>query len=200
MWSLQRIQIGYGKFSRAKLVAIICNGEDTPVMTRAKLKARTPEVLKLFGSIHAQIEVQHVEDCSVDKILEKVLSLFHDDRIEVTLRDLKHEYDKSLRLALVQRRHQRIKLRLKSLLAFQIPRRILDPEEQAESSNPAITEEPEPKERPEPKEVENLSSPHDKANVTLDDAMKALAVHNGRFNWVIMEPTKLALHNAGTGG
>lgn len=196
MWSLHRIQIGYGKFSRAKLLAITSIGEATPVVTRAKLKARTPEVLNLFGTVHAQIEVHNTEDCSLDQILGKVLTLFHDDRIEseLTLNSLKNEYDASLRLALMKMRHQRIKLKLKTMLAFQVPRPILDPEEHVEISAAAATGEPEPK------EVENLSVPQEKADVTLDDAMHALALSNGRFNWVIIEPTKLALHNAGTGG
>lgn len=39
-----------------------------------------------------------------------------------------------------------------------------------------------------------------KVEVTLTDALQAVATQNGTFNWVIMEPVKLGLHNAGCGG
>jgi len=192
MWALQRIQVGSGTFIRKKLVAIVCNGENTPVMQRAKLKMQTGQAVDILGA-QMTVEVMNAADCNVEKILGEVLPFIVADGGAFTVARLREEYDKSLVEARVKKRFAKVKIRLRGFLAFQsIQTRpetpgagLPGPEAHVSAPETAIAEK---------------TTPAEKVEVTLTDALKAVASQYGAFNWVILEPVELGLHNAGCGG
>jgi hypothetical protein len=95
-WALLRFQVGGGTFLRTKHVAIHCNGDDTPVMLRGWLNARSSEVLSLIGEVHAHIDIKHAKDLTVENVCRRLLPLFAADNMVLSLAKLNEEYGKVL--------------------------------------------------------------------------------------------------------
>jgi hypothetical protein len=93
-WALLRFQVGGGTFLRTKLVAIHCNGDNTPVMLRGWLNARGSEVQLLMGEVHANIDVTNARDLTVENLCARLLPLFAADNLVLSLADLNEEYGK----------------------------------------------------------------------------------------------------------
>lgn len=93
-WALLRFQVGGGTFLRTKLVAIHCNGEDTPVMLRGWLNARSSEVLSMLGEVHANIDITRAKDLTVENVCKRLLPLFAADNLVLSLAALYEEYGK----------------------------------------------------------------------------------------------------------
>eukprot|EP00747_Dinoflagellata_sp_TGD_P187045 gnl/TRDRNA2_/TRDRNA2_44503_c0_seq1.p1 gnl/TRDRNA2_/TRDRNA2_44503_c0~~gnl/TRDRNA2_/TRDRNA2_44503_c0_seq1.p1 ORF type:complete len:483 (+),score=88.90 gnl/TRDRNA2_/TRDRNA2_44503_c0_seq1:66-1451(+) len=163
-WALLRFQVGSGTFVRTKLVAVHCNGGDTPVMLRGRLNARMKEVLALLGEVHAIVEVTHAQELTLEYLCERLLPLFAADDLGECVKSLYLEYTKMV-----------------------------------EAMTPPAT----------PTEVPELAAPpavtaRDRIErgerVTALEALKELGADKGHYNWVLLEPKKLELHNAGYGG
>eukprot|EP00425_Heterocapsa_triquetra_P045239 CAMPEP_0195086184 /NCGR_PEP_ID=MMETSP0448-20130528/26389_1 /TAXON_ID=66468 /ORGANISM="Heterocapsa triquestra, Strain CCMP 448" /LENGTH=163 /DNA_ID=CAMNT_0040119629 /DNA_START=33 /DNA_END=521 /DNA_ORIENTATION=- len=105
-FALLRFQVGGGTFVRTKLVAIHCNGGAAPVMLRGWLNARRDEVFSVSGEVHANIEVQHAEELTIEYLCERLLPLFAADSGDYSLQALRHEYAKSVAQEASRRRLQ----------------------------------------------------------------------------------------------
>lgn len=95
-WALLRFQVGGGTFARVKWVVIHCNGEDTPVILRGLLNARSQEVLSALGDAHANVEVVCTKDLTVEYLCERLLPLFAADDMNYSLQALRSEYGKTV--------------------------------------------------------------------------------------------------------
>jgi hypothetical protein len=93
-WALLRFQVGGGTFLRTKLVAIHCNGEDTPVMLRGWLNGRSSEVLGLLGEVHANIDITRSKELTVQDVCKRLLPLFAADNLVLSIDALYEEYGK----------------------------------------------------------------------------------------------------------
>eukprot|EP00928_Gymnodinium_smaydae_P080180 TRINITY_DN6392_c3_g1_i1.p1 TRINITY_DN6392_c3_g1~~TRINITY_DN6392_c3_g1_i1.p1 ORF type:complete len:456 (-),score=125.54 TRINITY_DN6392_c3_g1_i1:169-1464(-) len=190
-WGLQRIQVGAGKFTRKKMIVIICNGEKTSPLERGRLKALTNAATALFGAAHVTVEVTSREELNVDSILEQVLPLLVADAGDFDVSRLREEYARSLLETRVKHKMSRMKHKLRTFLMFQRMAR-KEPEE-PESTQPEVEEE---------EEVEEEAPPirRVKTNASTEDALREVCLVRGRFNWAVLEPVTLELHNAGCGG
>jgi len=95
-WALLRFDVGRGTFVRSKLVAIKCNGERVPVMTRGKMNALAPKVYSLFGDVHATIEVSTTKEITAESLCARLMSVFRGDDIGFSAQAMKEEYAKRL--------------------------------------------------------------------------------------------------------
>lgn len=95
-WAVLRFQVGSGTFARSKLVIVHCNGADAPVMLRGWLKERVNEVVPLFGEVHANLEIAHPEELTVEYLCERLLPLFAADDIQYSLQALRADYGKTV--------------------------------------------------------------------------------------------------------
>lgn len=205
-WALIRVEVGQGTFARKKMIAISCVGSASPVVLRAKLVQRSSDAMALFESTHAQLTVNDAAECTVDWVLEQVLPVFAADNMgDFSAASFRAEYEHSVRKAIVKRRFAKIKAGMHAVMAFRLalPKREAaasavtegDDEEAAEApEEAAATEEAAAEEKPQPP-LERVFT-----TTQLLEAMKEVADQRGRFNWAILEPNKLDLHNAGCGG
>jgi hypothetical protein len=95
-WALLRFDVGRGTFARSKLVAIKCNGERVPVMTRGKMNALAPKVHSLFGDVHATIEVSTTKEITAEGLCTRLMSVFRGDDLRLSAQEMKEEYEKRL--------------------------------------------------------------------------------------------------------
>lgn len=93
-WALLRFQVGGGTFLRTKLVAIHCNGEETSVMLRGWLNARSSEIFSLLGDVHANIEVTNAKELTVEYLCQRLLPVFAADNLTLSITQLNEEYGK----------------------------------------------------------------------------------------------------------
>jgi len=69
-WALLTLELGSGSTACNKLVAIHCDGKDTPVTVRDWLNARKQEPLNLFGEVDAVVRVTSAEELTMDVLLQ----------------------------------------------------------------------------------------------------------------------------------
>jgi len=161
-WALLRFQVGSGTFIRTKLVAIHCNGDGTPIVSRGRLNARSGEVLGVLGEAHANLEVKCARELTLPYICERVLPLFAaDDMGSYSAPSLREEYD-SIMLA------------------------------QSASSHPSWY--------PGLGKERVTARDHPGRWVTAGEALRAVGDSEGPYNWALLDPVNLELHNAGGGG
>lgn len=199
-WALLRFQIGSGTFMRTKLVVLHCNGNAAPVMLRGWLNARSQEVLRLIGDVHATIEVQSASELSIDSVCERLLPLFNGDDLNYSAKDLHAEYEKMVQLLKQQEaeKAEKAKEKRRSCTDEGTGRRVSLPALEA-VPEPVAEEVPEPPAAPlelahvEEKEVlPEVTSAH--------EALQSVSADAGTFNWLLLEPVNLKLHRVGAGG
>lgn len=95
-WALLRFQVGSGTFQRTKLVAVHCNGEDTPIMLRGWLNARGAEVFTLLGEVHANVVATRAKEVTVENLCQRLLPLFSSDHMSFSLTSLSEQYTKTV--------------------------------------------------------------------------------------------------------
>jgi len=197
-WALQRIIVGTGSLARAKWVSITCIGGDTPPILRGRLCTRTPEALGLLGHANVSMEISQPEECTRDEVLREVLSNVVSDHGSYTIEQLKEDYEKSIKATKLRRRLRRLRVKTRAFLAFATAPKRSDEDEEAPAA-PAAPEAAEATAAP-AESADGAAEKGEPTDVPIDKVLTAVADQKGEFNWAILEPTKLALHNAGCGG
>jgi hypothetical protein len=197
-WALLRFQIGSGTFARAKLVAVHCNGEETPVMQRGWSNAKSQEMLtNVLGDVHATIEVTRSAQLSLDYLCQRLLPLLAADHLDYSPQELRREYERMI----AQTKEAAEKSRRVEEEAARESRRCRQAELAAEErecqrqlSLQMASEAAEAA-----RQAAAAEQTDDRA-VTADEALRAVAADRGEFNWVLLEPATFALHGVGCGG
>lgn len=226
-WALMRIEVGSGTFMRKKMIFLTSNSSATPSVTKARQLMRTAEVKAYMGTVHAQIELSNIANFTAENILTQVSSIFASDSVKnmrITASQLLEEYNRSLVKGRVQRRFKRLRCKVRALQAFQST--IATPKEawrQAASGVPPtelktdvlvnedgttclveeLDEEEGQKEEEEQEqaiEEEAVAVTREPSLITFEDAVRQVADANGRYNWLVLEPERFNLHNAGCAG
>jgi len=185
-WGLLRFQVGGGDFRRTKYISICCNGDATPTMARARLLTRTEEVLRMFGTVHASIELKESSELTLDFCLDRLLPLFISDHMDMST--LRQQYLES-----VQQTKRRVSL---------APRARAFSDGQDSFCLPPIEtlQEDDILEVEAEKTKALRRSRSEASDLTTEDALNLVILEQGPLNWVLFEPEKLEMHNAGTGG
>ncbi|CAE8593948.1 unnamed protein product [Polarella glacialis] len=206
-WALLRFQVGGGTFVRTKLVAVHCNGGCTPVMQRGLLNARHKEVVGLFGDVHASIEVTSGKELTVEYLCERLLRLFAADDMDYSLEALRQDY--SRRVAQTEEAAARKRCALEEAANAGAAAAASAEAASAEAAAQAQAcellqqqKEKDDREKQTEQEKELLQKILEEAEpeVTVEEALRCVSTDQGTFNWLLLEPTKLALHKAGKGG
>jgi len=224
-WALLRIEVGSGTFTRKKMIFVTSNSSVAPSVSKARQLMRTAEVKGYMGTVHAQIEVSDVADCTVENILTQVSPIFATDSVKnmhLTAGQLLEEYNRSLVKGRVQRRFQRLRCKVRALQAFKsaiatpkeawqlatagVPppegEKVLVNEDGSTEKPPLEEEEEEGEEQlqeEEPVEAGEVIT-DEPSNIMFESAVRQVADKNGRYNWLVLEPEKFNLHNAGCAG
>jgi len=192
-WALLRFQVGSGTFSRLKIVSVTCQGDNTPAVHRGRLMSRTPDVLQLFGHTHADLEVTSAEDLSVESMYKQLTPVFEADNLgEYSLAAMQADLEKAneaAKAAAVAAAKEAAEAEAKAKEAAEAQAK-----EAAEAAKIAAAEPAD--------DAEDAKGPKKKKNpgVSKEDGLEALGTMSGKFNWMILEPKNLEVHDVGFGG
>jgi len=190
-WALLRFQVGGGTFIRTKLIAIHCNGSNTPVMQRGLLNARSKEVLSHLGEVHASLEVTSGSELTIEYLCERLLRLFAADNMDLSLHALLQDYSRMVREA--EEAARRRSAEAAEMAEFS--RRRASEARQAAAAEAAAAE-----------AAAKLAQKAETAtaviqDVSVEDAFRGVSADKGAFNWLLLDPSRsLGLHKAGDGG
>jgi len=186
-WSLLRFQIGSGSFARTKFVIVVCNGDDTPVVKRGRLNTRTAEALGIIGAKHLLLEVKRGAELTFEYLMDEVKRVFKADEMgDFSLEDLKAEYDKTNKEALMKRMAM-LRAASESVCA-PVPE---GDEEDADDAGKPKAEEA--------ADDDGKKKRNDK--VSLEDAFSQVGSAWGERNWAIIDAANMeAVFDSGCGG
>eukprot|EP00927_Polykrikos_kofoidii_P021344 TRINITY_DN20223_c0_g1_i2.p1 TRINITY_DN20223_c0_g1~~TRINITY_DN20223_c0_g1_i2.p1 ORF type:complete len:1278 (-),score=243.26 TRINITY_DN20223_c0_g1_i2:208-3717(-) len=206
-WALLRFQVGSGTSVRTKFVALHCNGDKTPTMRRGLLNGRTSAAMACLGEVHASLVVTRAANITVEQLCERLLPILKADHLNYRVEDLRAEYVSMIND--VQTRHDHTAER--QTLQCKVEETEQQQNQQQQQQQHSVHEETGPA-------PFTLAAGRGTARIATSafptmqkrrrrwrelssaNALHCLNSERGDCNWVLLEPNRFAVHDAGRNG